>query len=151
MSNDRQRQQRTPADADGRSLPGQARCGAGSRYGDLASGRRGQRFGSRSSSEGDPCLSACTYDCTYDALPNLIKAALAAPLGPASAPGSASEGPPGARRARRQDATHQPGSSGMQPVLRATVLTPNCPTRGAQRAEKLGRVGAFRAALARPS
>ena len=42
VSNDRQRQQWTPADADGRSCPGQECLGAGSPHGELASGRRGR-------------------------------------------------------------------------------------------------------------
>jgi hypothetical protein len=42
VSNNRHRQQWTPADADGRSFPGQACRSAGSLHHDLASGRRGQ-------------------------------------------------------------------------------------------------------------
>jgi hypothetical protein len=44
VSNNRRRQQRTPADADGRSRPGKACRSAGSLQRDLASGRRGRRF-----------------------------------------------------------------------------------------------------------
>ena len=40
VSNDRQCQQWTPADADGRSLPGQAWCGGGSLYGDFGVGTK---------------------------------------------------------------------------------------------------------------
>ena len=45
MSNDARRQQRTPADINGRWFPGQACPSAGREHRDLASGRRGQRFG----------------------------------------------------------------------------------------------------------
>jgi hypothetical protein len=44
MSDNRHRQWWTPADTGGRSVPGQACCGAGSPRGNLASGRRGRRF-----------------------------------------------------------------------------------------------------------
>jgi hypothetical protein len=44
VSDNRHRQRWTPADTDGRSVPGQARCSAGSRRQYLASGRRGREF-----------------------------------------------------------------------------------------------------------
>jgi hypothetical protein len=44
VSNNRQRQQRTPANTDGRCFPGQTCRSAGSGRSDLASGRRGRRF-----------------------------------------------------------------------------------------------------------
>jgi hypothetical protein len=42
VRNDARRQQRTPADTDGRWFPDQAYCSAGSGRYDLASGRRGR-------------------------------------------------------------------------------------------------------------
>ena len=68
VSDNRHGRRRTPADIHGRSVPGQACCDAGSPGRYLASGRRGQWFGSRRSST---TIRAWPLDvCRCDPLPN---------------------------------------------------------------------------------
>lgn len=103
MSNDHHRQWCRPADIHGRLFPGQACCGPGNSHRYLASGRRGQRFGSRRLAQHDPRLvrrdprvrvSACLLHCRIK--PYWIEAAaLRAAARRRPPPGSASEGPPG--------------------------------------------------------
>ena len=59
VSNNRHRQRRTPADADGRSFPGQASRSPGSPHRNLASGRRGRRFKSGHPDQETPAQGRC--------------------------------------------------------------------------------------------
>ena len=69
MSDNRPRQRWTLTDTHGRPAAGHVCCGAGSLRRNLASGRRGQRSGSRSSSQHNPRPSASVC-CMSAALPN---------------------------------------------------------------------------------
>ncbi len=124
MSNNRHRQQWTPADVNGRWFPGQACPRAGSRHRDLASGRRGQRFGSRRSLQRDPRLSACPLRCRIK--PYLNQGGACGAAGPASAAGSALGGPPGASRATPPGRADQ-GNSRVRRIGAAGIWHPRAP------------------------
>jgi hypothetical protein len=103
LSDNRHWQRWTPTDTHGQYAPGWACNGAGSPPRYLASGRRGQRSGSRSSSQRNPRLSAYAAHmprCVAEFSRIRSRRLRCAPPRPGAAPGSASGGPPGARRAR---------------------------------------------------
>ena len=133
VSDNHHRQRWTPADVDRRCLPGQDCRSPGSPHRYLASGRRGQRFGFRSSSQRNPRLSA--------ALPNLAanRSSAAALRSAASARPALRCGPGGPRWRGRpaHDQQDAQGHGSPAPTSRCRALRSSSALHGPARGHRV--------------